>query len=129
MIKLDKLNKLSKIFKKLPGIGPKAAERLAYYIIQTDSGYVKEFINALRDVESSIFLCKYCFAPSEKEICDICSDDSRNHSIICVVEKVEDLLAVEKIKKYNGITQIDIILLKIQKKQKKQKIIMDIKEF
>ena len=98
---LPALQKLIDAFNRLPGIGPKMSERLAYHILQAHESETKDLIAAINEVKQSIRLCTRCFSPSEKELCKICSDDSRDHAVICVVEKIEDLMAVER-SDYNG---------------------------
>ncbi len=105
MIVLATLQRLINAFNKLPGVGPKMAERLAYYVLQTDSEEISEFTRAIEDVKRTIVLCKQCFAPTEKELCKICSNEMRDHTTICVVEKIEDLMAIERTK-YNGVYHI-----------------------
>jgi len=100
------LDRLIKAFNSLPGIGPKMAERLAYYIVHTNNEEATELADAIREIKSKIILCKQCFAPSENEICSICYDDRRDHTTICITENIEGLIAIEKTKKYNGIYYI-----------------------
>jgi len=97
----EKIQKLINELDKLPEIGPKMAERLTYHILETDNNEINALLNAIIDLKSTIKFCKICFAPSDKDICNICSDETRDHSIICVVEKIEDMLAIEKTKKLN----------------------------
>jgi recombination protein RecR len=105
MIAISALQKLVDAFNRLPGIGPKMAERLAYHILQSDPGQVAEFVRTIEDVKKNVMLCRNCFSPSEKELCRICSDDARDHTTICVVEKIEDLMAIENTA-YNGVYHI-----------------------
>ena len=105
MIVLATLQRLINAFNKLPGVGPKMAERLSYYVLQADSEEISELIRAIENVKHTIVLCKQCFAPTEKELCKICSNEMRDHTTICVVEKIEDLMAIERTK-YNGVYHI-----------------------
>ena len=93
-------------FKRLPGIGGKSAERLAYYILSMDDTYLKEFSDAVGNIKGKIRYCKKCGHICEDDICDICSDSSRDQSIICVVEESKDVFAMEKIKEYNGVYHV-----------------------
>lgn len=102
----EKIQKLTAIFHKLPGVGPKMAERLAYHILHLPETGIKELIDSISEVKSSVGFCKMCFMPSEKEICDICSNESRDHTVMCVIENVKDLFAIERTKKFNGIYHI-----------------------
>ena len=83
----EAFNHLIECFKHLPGIGSKSAERLAYYILNMDDVYVKEFADALSELHQKIHYCKTCGNICEGEECEICKDPTRDHSMICVVEK------------------------------------------
>ena len=89
-------------FNKLPGIGRKNAVRLAFYILNTSQEDVDHFVEALKNVKSSIKKCKVCGNYSENDVCDICSDMERDNSIVCIVEESRDILSFEKTGKYNG---------------------------
>jgi recombination protein RecR len=92
----ESLNKLIEEFGKLPGIGPKSAERLAFYILKAKPAEALALADAIRDLKEKIRRCDICFNFSEQNICQICSDDRRDKSIICVVEQPKDLIALEK---------------------------------
>jgi recombination protein RecR len=92
----EALNKLIEEFGKLPGVGPKTAERLAFYILKTETAEATALANAIRDVKSRIKRCEICYNYSEGKICEICSDHRRDNSIICVVEQPKDVIALEK---------------------------------
>lgn len=92
----DSLNELIKQFGKLPGIGPKTAERLAFYMLKTDTQKALELSMAINDLKSKVTQCKRCFNLTEAEICKICSDSKRDHSVICVVEQPKDVISLEK---------------------------------
>jgi len=92
----ETLNKLIEEFGKLPGIGPKTAERLAFYILKAKSDEATALADAIRDVKNKVKRCEVCYNYSEKRICDICSDERRGKSIICVVEQPKDVIALEK---------------------------------
>jgi recombination protein RecR len=98
----DKLNSLTEALSTLPGIGPKAAERLAIYLLDQTDNYVENITNNLLEAKKSIHLCKKCNNFSEKEFCDICLDKNRNSSLLCVVEKIQDLVAIEKTGTFKG---------------------------
>ena len=93
-------------FKRLPGIGGKSAERLAYYILSMDKEYVDDFSKTLASIHDNIHYCKKCGHICENEICDICKDKSRDQSVICVVEESKDVFAMEKVKEYNGLYHV-----------------------
>lgn len=103
MKELKSLERLIDYFSKLPSVGKKSAERLAYSILNWDKEEVKEFSNALLDVTSSIHKCPICGMLTEDEICEICSDDKRDKKVIIVVANPKDILAFEKLHSYNGV--------------------------
>lgn len=90
------LNTLIEQFGKLPGIGPKTAERLAFYILKADTPEAMALAEAIRDVKQNIRQCKVCFNLSETEVCGICSDTRRQREILCVVEQPKDVIMLEK---------------------------------
>jgi len=92
----ETLNKLIEEFGKLPGVGPKTAERLAFYILKAEPKEAMKLAKAISDVKNKIKRCKICYNYSEKQICEICSDPKRDKSIICVVEQPKDVIALEK---------------------------------
>lgn len=89
-------------FNKLPGIGKKSAQRLAFHILSKEKEDIEKFVEALRNAKDKIKYCKVCQNITEKEICDICSSSSRNHEQICVVETPKDVLALEALNEYDG---------------------------
>ncbi len=92
----ESLNRLIEQFSKLPGIGPKTAERLAFYILKAKNSEAMALAGAISDVKSKIKQCKVCFNLSEKPICEICSDERRDKNLICVVEQPKDVVSIEK---------------------------------
>ena len=90
------LDTLTEQFRRLPGIGVKTARKLAYYIVQQSPDRVDEFIAAIRNAKENMHFCSICFNLSSKDPCPICSDDGRDHSIICVVETPQDVQAIER---------------------------------
>ncbi len=92
----ETLNKLIAGFEKLPGIGPKTAERLAFYILKVQPAEALALAEAIRDVKEKIKHCRICYNLSEQPVCRICSDDRRDKSIICVVEQSKDIINLEK---------------------------------
>jgi recombination protein RecR len=98
--------KLIECFKMLPGIGNKGAERMAYHVLEMDQSQVKRFSDALIDFKKNIHHCKICGHICEGDTCDICSDDSRDKSMICVVESPKDVFAMEKLKEYHGLYHV-----------------------
>jgi recombination protein RecR len=90
------LNRLIEEFVKLPGIGPKSAERLAFYILRAESAEAMALADAIRSVKTKIKRCEICYNWSEQQVCSICSDPKRDKSLICVVEQPKDVVALEK---------------------------------
>jgi len=92
----ESLSRLIEEFGKLPGIGPKSAERLAFYILRAEPAEAMAFADAIKDVKTKIKRCEICCNWSEQPICQICSDARRDKSVICVVEQPKDVVALEK---------------------------------
>ena len=92
----ESLNRLIEEFGKLPGIGPKTAERLAFHILKAKPAEAMALAEAIRDVKDKIKHCQVCYNYSEEQICEICSDPKRDKSLICVVEQPKDIIALEK---------------------------------
>ena len=92
----ESLNKLIEEFKKLPGVGPKTAERLAFHILKTETNDAMKLAEAIRDVKNKIKRCKICYNLSEEPTCQICSDRRRDKELICVVEQPKDVISLEK---------------------------------
>jgi len=93
-------------FERLPGIGPKSATRLAFYLLNTPSSFVVDFAQALVNVKKDIKICRQCFSVSEEEECVICKDEKRDHKMICVVERAIDVMAIENMGGYKGIYHV-----------------------
>src|SRR5699024_1813983 len=87
---------------KLPGIGPKTAVRLAFFVIDMNDDDVVEFAKALVSAKRELSFCKICGHITDQETCTICQDHSRDESVICVVEDPKDVIAMEKMKEFNG---------------------------
>jgi recombination protein RecR len=90
------LNRLVEELGKLPGIGPKSAERLAFHILKSDTPSALALADAIRDVKTRIRRCRTCCNLSEAELCQVCSDPRRDRSLICVVEQPKDVISLEK---------------------------------
>ena len=92
----ESLNKLIEEFGKLPGIGPKSAERLAFYILNAQPADALSLADAIKNVKTKTKSCKICCNLSEQPTCKICSDPKRDKSVICVVEQPKDIISLEK---------------------------------
>ena len=90
------LNELIDQFSKLPGIGPKSAERLAFHILRATPQEALGLARAISDVKANIHQCRNCYNLAETEVCSICSDPRRDHDVICVVEQPKDVISLEK---------------------------------
>ncbi len=93
-------------FASLPGIGEKTALRLVLHLLKQDEAKVEQFARAITDLKTKTYRCKICHNISDTEVCDICSDNHRDHSLVCVVEDVQDLLAIERTRQYNGVYHV-----------------------
>lgn len=91
---------------KLPTVGKKTAQRLAMYILKNDIKEVENLIKAISDLKTKLRFCHICFNLSVEDTCDICRSPKRDHSTICVVEDVNDVIAIEKTNEYNGLYHI-----------------------
>jgi recombination protein RecR len=92
----ESLNRLIEEFGKLPGIGPKTAERLAFYVLRAKPAEAMALAEAIRDVKNKIKRCEICYNFSEQAVCQICSDPRRDKGLICVVEQPKDVISLEK---------------------------------
>lgn len=91
---------------RLPGVGPKSAQRIAYWLLNTDTAYADRLAAAIIQVKRSIHFCPRCFNFAEHELCEICSDVKRDVTMICVVEEPRDLAAVERAADYHGLYHV-----------------------
>ena len=98
----ESVKKLIGEFEKLPGIGHKSAVRLAFYILESDETQAKNMAEALLEAKQKVKFCSKCFNLAESEFCEICSNMKRDESIICVVENVKDVAAMEKTHEFKG---------------------------
>lgn len=97
---------LTEQFARLPGIGMKTAERLAYYMISRSEEEVSAFAEALYAAKREIRYCSCCQNLTDQELCPICADDRRDHGTICVVEGPKDVTAFERTNEYNGVYHV-----------------------
>ena len=99
------LVKVIESFTRFPGIGKKTAHRLGLHVLKSHSNDIEEFAQALLDVKNKINTCENCHNISETKLCDICSDEKRDNSIICICEKPSDIYLLEKTG-YRGIYHV-----------------------
>lgn len=93
-------------FEKLPGIGPKSAQRLTFYLLHVPQYELDKFSQSLTNLKTGTKICSICFTVGESDPCEICSDTSRDQSLICVVEEPLDVLAFERSGKYKGVYHV-----------------------
>lgn len=100
------ISKLIDGFMKLPGIGPKTASRLAFYVLNMKEDDVLDFAKALVNAKRDLTHCSSCFYITDQDPCVICDDSHRDRSAICVVEDSKDVMAMEKMQEYNGLYHV-----------------------
>src|SRR3989339_150909 len=100
------VQKVIDAFEALPGIGPKSAARLAYYLLNVPQEKLSKFSEALIRLKKDTKLCSLCFNVGEEEFCPVCQDESRDKSLVCVVETSLDLLAFERADGYKGVYHV-----------------------
>jgi len=93
-------------FSKLPGIGKKTALRMALHLLKQDEESVRQFGQALIQLRSEVVYCRECHNLSDTEVCEICSNPRRDHSIVCVVETVRDVMTIEDTMQYQGVYHV-----------------------
>jgi len=93
-------------FSKLPGIGKKTALRMALHLLKQDEESVKQFGQAVIQLRSEVMYCRECNNLSDTELCEICSNTHRDHSIVCVVETVRDVMSIENTMQYQGVYHV-----------------------
>lgn len=101
-----KINKLIEELSALPGIGVKSAGRLAFYLINEPEEHVKRLTTAILDAKANIHYCSECFTLTDDEVCPICRNVNRDHSVIMVVENTRDLAAYEKTGRFEGVYHV-----------------------
>jgi len=100
------VRKLIESFEKLPGIGPKTAQRLTFYLLHVPQSQLETFAEALATLKKNTVLCSICHNVTDKDPCSVCSNRNRDKSIICVVEQPLDVLALEKTGEYQGVYHV-----------------------
>ncbi len=103
---LPPLEKLIEQFRKLPGVGRKSAIRMAFSVIEMPDEAVENFTSIIKDAKAQICNCKNCHNLSIDDICPICADVTRNHSLICVVEDAKAIMAFEKVRGFRGVYHV-----------------------
>lgn len=91
---------------RLPGIGPKSAQRIAFHLLDADKDEVQQLVEAITTVKTSVSFCVICGNVTEQEECSICRDARRDRSVICVVEESKDVMAIERTRSYRGLYHV-----------------------
>ena len=100
------VTKLIDEFSRLPGIGPKTASRLTFYLLRTPKERTLALAEALQELHAKVLFCSQCFNIAEIDPCPICIDENRDQSLICVVEEPLDVLAIERTRDYHGLYHV-----------------------
>ena len=100
------IEKLIESFERLPSIGSKTAARLAFYILNASKEETDEFISAIQNAKQNLKYCSKCFNISDNDPCEICSNPTRDNSVICVVEDVKDVVAMERTHEFRGVYHV-----------------------
>jgi len=103
---MQSLDRLIRALRRLPGVGPRQAERFASYLLRSPQGEVEELSDAIMGLKQGVRLCRICHAYSENEICSICADEDRDAGTICVVEDPQDIEAIEKTGVFKGVYHV-----------------------
>jgi recombination protein RecR len=102
----EAVSKLIQALNKLPGIGPKSAQRIAYYLLRSNDMDNQALSEAILQIKQKTKLCNICLNVSETDICHVCSNEQRDRSKICIVEQPQDILAIEHTRKFNGLYHV-----------------------
>lgn len=100
------LERLTEQFAKLPGIGGKTAQRLAFYLLSMPQEEAAEFANAILDAKKTVHLCPCCQNLTDRDLCPICDDETRDHGVICVVADPKDVIAMERAREFSGVYHV-----------------------
>jgi len=102
----EAINRLIQELNHLPGIGPKSAQRIAYYLLRANEEQIRQLTEALQSLRQKTILCSVCFNVTESDPCAICRSDRRDKSKICIVEQPQDIIAIEHTNIYNGLYHV-----------------------
>ena len=106
MLYTSSFSKLIDVFRKMPGVGSKSAVRMAYYILSLSDEETKEITDAILNAKSKIHYCSICQNITETDPCEICSNPRRDNSILCIMDKPKDVVALEKTREYFGMYHV-----------------------
>jgi recombination protein RecR len=91
---------------RLPGVGPKSAQRIAYHLLEADAEEARRLANAILDVKQQVHFCPVCFSYATRDTCDVCADGTRDRASICVVSEPRDVTAIERTGTYHGLYHV-----------------------
>ncbi|MFA6007421.1 MAG: hypothetical protein WC784_02115 [Candidatus Shapirobacteria bacterium] len=100
------LSQVIENFERLPGIGPKSASRLGFYLLAVPDDFTDRLAESISTLKKKIKICRICFGVGEEETCEICNDKERNKKQICVVERADEVLAIEALGSYRGLYHV-----------------------
>lgn len=100
------LERLTEQFARLPGIGGKTAQRLAFHVLSQPQEQAQEFADAIVQAKQSVHLCPVCRNLTDRDICPICDDETRDHGVICVVAEAKDVIAMERAREFSGVYHV-----------------------
>ena len=103
---VNPLDVLTEQFRKLPGIGKKSAQRIAFHVLRMTDGQAEEFLRAINDARKVIHLCPICQNLTDGDICSVCGNEKRDKSVICVVSSPQDVISIEKTNEYRGVYHV-----------------------
>jgi recombination protein RecR len=103
---LPSIQRLIDEFEQMPGIGRKAAERLAYHVLSLPRAKAQELAEAIRSLRASVRVCRVCFSLAEDEMCPVCGDPGRDGTVLCVVERARDVIQIEKTGAFRGLYHV-----------------------
>lgn len=104
--RIPPLDRLADQFERIPGVGRKSAQRMAFYVLGLTDEQAGEFADALLEAKKKVHCCSVCQNLTDSETCPVCSDEKRDHSVICVVEDAQDVMAFERTREYNGVYHV-----------------------
>ena len=103
---VNPLDVLTEQFRKLPGIGKKSAQRIAFHVLRMTDGQAEDFLRAINDARKVIHLCPICQNLTDGDVCAICGNEKRDKSVICVVSSPQDVISIEKTNEYRGVYHV-----------------------
>lgn len=103
---VNPLDVLTEQFRKLPGIGKKSAQRIAFHILRMTDEQAEEFLRSIEDARKAIHLCPICQNLTDGEVCSVCANEKRDKSVICVVSSPQDVISIEKTNEFRGVYHV-----------------------